>query len=73
MTLADKDNKGTFFEKNKVKTFSISCIDIDKMFGIMSMVTLISLYFGTLGFGEANIITVFILGVLTFNFLYSER
>ena len=60
------DNEIHIYEKkrNYFKKMELSFIDIIKMSGIMVACTIISLLFASVGFSEANIITVFILGVL---------
>ena len=50
--------------KYAVKNFDISTRDFIRTFGILSIATLASFLLYNLGFSEANIITVFILGVL---------
>lgn len=47
-----------------VKNIEISTRDFIRTFGILSIATLASFFLYNLGFSEANIITVFILGVL---------
>lgn len=47
-----------------VKNIEISTRDFIRTFGILSIATLVSFFLYNLGFSEANIITVFILGVL---------
>jgi two-component system sensor histidine kinase KdpD len=51
-------------KKNYFKNIKLSVIDVLKMGGIMVACTSISLLFDSVGFSEANIITIFILGVL---------
>ena len=60
------DKEVNIYEKKKsyFKNIKISVIDVLKMSGIMVACTIISLLFDNVGFSEANIITIFILGVL---------
>jgi two-component system sensor histidine kinase KdpD len=62
--IPDKDIHKYTFKKNYLKNLKFSCIDFLKMIGIMIACTVISLYVDSVGFSEANIITIFILGVL---------
>ncbi|WP_040215115.1 sensor histidine kinase [Clostridium polynesiense] len=60
-------DKDTPDYKNKIKIFNgvkISWEDSIKMIAILIVCTLIGLYFDNIGFSEANIITIYILGVL---------
>lgn len=65
--------------ENKVKryfhhqTIKISVIDILKCAVIMAIVTLLGMLFQFLGFSEANIITIYILGVLLISITTSEK
>ena len=70
------DNDDLVHKRNYVvKNIEISTRDFIRTFGILSIATLVSFFLYNLGFSEANIITVFILGVLfvsnkTDGFLY---
>ncbi|TGY42174.1 sensor histidine kinase KdpD [Clostridium sartagoforme] len=70
------DNDDLVHKRNYVvKNIEISTRDFIRTFGILSIATLFSFFLYNLGFSEANIITVFILGVLfvsnkTDGFLY---
>lgn len=48
----------------KTEVFQVSFVDVFKSFAVLVMATLIGLLFSELHFSEANIITVYILGVL---------
>lgn len=60
------DTQSSFYIKaNKfIKPTELSLTDIIKSVGILFICTIIGLWFSSLGFSEANIITVYILGVL---------
>ena len=60
------DTQSSFHMKgfNFKETSEFSVIDTGKSLGILIICTLIGLWFDHLGFSDANIITVFILGVL---------
>lgn len=56
-----KYNKKTI-PKKEISNFTL--IDISKMFGVLVIATIIGLILYNLGYGEANIITIYLLGVL---------
>lgn len=54
-------------------TISISIIDTAKSIFVLLMTTMIGLFFANLGFTEANIITVYILGVLIISIITQAK
>lgn len=67
---------GSFYRAKKAKqevSFSISLLDTAKSVLILFLATLIGFAFSKLGFTEANIITVYILGVLVTSIVTKAR
>ncbi|MDS0528457.1 sensor histidine kinase KdpD [Clostridium sp. SHJSY1] len=62
--IPDKDAPKFPFKKKHMKNFGFSYLDFLMMIGIMILCIILSFYVDSLGFSEANIITIFILGVL---------
>ncbi|MBD7910949.1 MULTISPECIES: sensor histidine kinase KdpD [Clostridium] len=62
--IPDKDTHKYSFRKRHLTNLKFSCVDFFKMIGIMGLSNITSLYVDSVGFSEANIITIFILGVL---------
>lgn len=60
-------------EKLQLNRFSLSVKDIGLSLLILSLSTLIAMLFSRLGFNEANIITVYILGVLITSVITNSR
>ncbi len=60
------DTQSSTYEKthNMIKPSELSLLDMAKTVSILGVCTIIGLWFAYLGFSEANIITIYILGVL---------
>lgn len=64
--IPDTNNNSSYINKRRklMGAFQFSIIDLGKTLAMLGATTLIALWFYRLGFSEANIITVYILGVL---------
>lgn len=71
--IPDSQNTNNSYKAQKVKNNTFKTLDVIKSITILLISTIIGLIFNNLGFNEANIIMVYILGVLITSIITTQR